>query len=139
MEWWVQLAEVLSRLGAICGGAIALFLAWRRVSAANDQAEAQRQQAEASTRQAELGRHKLVGELFQLAVGQINDEKLEIRLFAVYSLIRIANEHPDYKLAVYEVMTAVMRSNSHKWGDADPPKDVVEMLRFLEKSLASDE
>ena len=85
-----------------------------------------------------MGRHKLVAELFQQAVGQLGDEKLEVRLFAIYSLRRISEDHPDYKRAIIELLTAFVRTNSNKWGDSVPPLDVLEIFKILELNLASD-
>ncbi len=48
-----------------------MYLASKRVAAANKQAQAQIKQAEASTRQAELGQRKLISDLFKDAVGAI--------------------------------------------------------------------
>jgi hypothetical protein len=138
MEWWLQLVEIIYKLALPIGGGIGLYLAWRRVTAANQQAEAQTRQAEASARQAELGRHKLVSDLFSQAVGQLGDDKLEIRLLAIYTLRRIAAEFPDFGRAVLELLTAYVRTNANKWGDADPPLDVQEIFKVLESSIGSD-
>ena len=69
----------LSKVGILIGGAIGTYLAWLRMSAANRQAEAQ-------IRQADVQRRNYVTELFSSSVGQLRDEKLEIRLFAIYNL-----------------------------------------------------
>jgi hypothetical protein len=83
MQWWVQLFDILSKVGLLVGGAIGVYLAWLRVTAAN-------RQAEASIRQADLSRRSHVAELFNRAVGQLRDDKLEIRLGATYTLRQIA-------------------------------------------------
>lgn len=79
MQDWVDLSEIDRNLGIVLGGAIGLVFAWMRVRAANRQSEAQ-------TRQAEVGRREHVAELFNRAVGQLDDEKLHIRLGAIYTL-----------------------------------------------------
>ncbi len=66
MQWWLTLSEILRNIGLVVGGAIGIFLAWKRVTVANRQAEAQ-------TRQAELTRRDHVAELFNRAVGQLRD------------------------------------------------------------------
>jgi hypothetical protein len=134
MEWWQQLSEALRNVGIVLGGAIGLFLAWQRVSAANIQAEAQTRQAEVSARQAELGRLKLAADLFAQAVAQLSDAKLEIRLLAIYTLRRVAADNPDYYQAVRELLTAYVRENENKWGDAEPPVDMQEIFNFLRSS-----
>lgn len=92
MQSWIQVSEILRNFGLIIGGGIGIYLAWLRVTAANKQADAQRRQATA--RQAELGRHKLVTDLFLQAVGQLSDEKLEVRLFGIYTLRQIVDDYP---------------------------------------------
>ena len=131
MEWWLQLAEIASRVAVIFGGSIGLFLAWKRVSAANLQAEAQTRQAEAAARQADLGRRKLVSDLFKEAVAQLADERLEKRLFAIHTLTEIALDDPTVNLAVAGLLSAYVRENNHKWGDASPPQDIDVIVQFL--------
>jgi hypothetical protein len=58
---------------------VGLFLGWKRVMAAT-------LQADATLRQAELARRSHVAELFNQAVGQLTDAKLEVRLGAIYTL-----------------------------------------------------
>jgi hypothetical protein len=92
MNWRLHHAEALRNLALIFGGAIGIWLAWLRVDAANEQAKAQTRQAEVAARQAELGQRKLIAELFSQAVGQLRDEKMEVRLFAIYSLRQIFDD-----------------------------------------------
>ncbi len=71
MQYWVSLSEIIRNIGLVIGGAIGIYLAWKRAVASNKQADAQ-------LRQAELSRRNHVTELFNRAVGQLKDEKLEI-------------------------------------------------------------
>jgi hypothetical protein len=132
MQWWIQLLEIASKLGILVGGGIGIYLAWMRVTAANRQAEAQ-------IRQAEVQRRNYVTELFSSAVGQLRDEKLEVRLFAIYNLRQIAIDHPDYARAVIELLSAYVRENPQRWGEGEPPLDVREIFRFLESKLKQDQ
>ena len=118
-------------MALIIGGAIGLYLAWQRVAVANRQAEAQIDQAHSSARQADVGQQKLVTDLIAQAVGQLRDEKLEMRLLAVYTLRRIAVEHANYKQDVIEVLGACVRDNAARDADGDPPLDIQEILQFL--------
>ena len=61
------------------GAAVGIYLGWQRVRAAD-------KQAEALSRQASLARRQHVAELFNRAVGQLKDEKLEVRLGAILTL-----------------------------------------------------
>ena len=131
MRWFWQNGEVLRTLPVIIGGAFGLYLAWLRVTAANRQAEAQIDQARSSAKQAELGQQKLIADLIGQAVGQLRDEKLEIRLLAVYTLRRIAVDHANYKQDVIEVLGAYVRDNAARDLDGELPLDIQEILQIL--------
>lgn len=105
MQWWVQLSEIIRNLGLLVGGGLGLYLAWLRVSASN-------QQADASLRQAELARREHVAELFNRAVGQLGDLKLEMRLGAIYTLSQIGKDFPDLTSAVFELLNAFARESA---------------------------
>jgi hypothetical protein len=72
-----------------------------------------------------------VTELFSTAVGQLRDDKLrddklEVRLFAIYNLRQIAMDHPDYAQAVVELLAAYVRDSPQRW-EGEPPLDVREI------------
>ncbi len=126
MQWWIQLLDILSKAGLLLGGAFGLYLAWLRVSAAN-------QQADASLRQAELARREHVAELFNRAVGQLGDPKLEVRLGAIYTLRQIGRDFPDLTSAVFELLNAYLRENPRDYGDAEPPIDIQEIMSIIRR------
>ena len=95
-----------------------------RVVAAN-------RQASAAFRQAELARRDHVAELFNRAVGQLDDPKLQVRLGAIYTLRQIARDFPDLAGAVLELLNVYMRQNAVDYGDAAPSPDVQEIMRIL--------
>ncbi len=128
LDDWVQLSEVARNFGIVIGGAIGLFLAWKRVTAAN-------QQAEASIRQAELARRNHVAELFNRAIAQLKDEKLEIRLGAIYTLRQIGDDFPDLAGAVFELLSSYMRETPTDYGDQEPPPDIREIIEILKRQL----
>jgi len=124
MDWWIQFSEVVRNFSVPIGGALGLYLAWLRVTAAN-------QQAVASIGQAELSRRNHVDELFNRAVGQLTDEKLEIRLGAIYTLRKISRDFPDLTGAVFELFNAFIRENKVDYGDKEPPVDVREIIELI--------
>jgi hypothetical protein len=126
MQWWIQLLDILSKAGLLLGGAFGLYLAWLRVSAAN-------QQADASLRQAELARREHVAELFNRAVGQLGEPKLEVRLGAIYTLRQIGRDFPDLTSAVFELLNAYLRENPRDYGDAEPPIDIQEIMSIIRR------
>ncbi|MBO6638989.1 MAG: hypothetical protein JJ920_15605 [Roseitalea sp.] len=103
-------------------------MAWKRVFAAN-------RQAEASTRQAELARRDFVAELFNRAVGQLSDDRLEVRLGAVYTLRQIAEDFPDLAEPVYRLLATYIRQNSKDYGDLSPPPDIDEIMKMVQRWL----
>jgi hypothetical protein len=129
---WLPLSELVRNLGLVIGGTIGgvlgLYLAWRRVAAST-------RQAEASLQQAELARRDHVAELFNRAVGQLTDNKLEIRLGAIYTLRQIARDFPDLADPTLELLSTYLRESAKAYGDSDPPVDVREILAILRDRL----
>ena len=75
--------EMMRNFGLTAAAFVGVYLAWQRVNAAT-------RQADATLQQAELARRGHVAELFNRAVGQLTDAKLEVRLGAIYTLREIA-------------------------------------------------
>lgn len=124
----LELSEFLRNAALTLVALVGLYLAWKRVFAAN-------RQAEASTRQAELARRDFVAELFNRAVGQLADERLEVRLGAVYILQQIAEDFPDLAGPVHRLLAAHLRENTVEYGDEGPPLDTQEIMEFMETWL----
>ena len=127
MEWWISASELVRNFGLVGAAAIGLVLGGMRVVAAN-------RQARAAQHQAELARRGHVAELFNRALGQLDDQKLQIRLGAIYTLRQIAYDFPDLAGAVLELLNVYMRENAVDYGDASVPPDVQEIMRILTKS-----
>ncbi|WP_253203654.1 hypothetical protein [Methylosinus sp. KRF6] len=124
MQWWLTLSEIIRNLGLLVGGAIGVYLGWNRVTVANRQAEAQ-------MRQTELTRRDHVAELFNRAVGQLQDEKLEVRLGAIFTLEQICRDFIDLSGPVLQLLTIYLKENRVDYGDAEPPADVREIIRLV--------
>lgn len=120
MQWWVELTDIVRNIGLFAGGAFGLYLGWKRVTVANRQAEAQ-------TRLTELTRRGHVAELVNRSVGQLGDEKLEVRLGSIFAL-----NFPDWSEPVVQLLTIYLRENRVDYGDAEPPADVREIIRLLQ-------
>lgn len=129
MSSWVAVSEIVRNFGLIVGGAVGILLAWRRVAAAT-------RQADASLQQADLARRDHVAELFNRAVGQLTDQKLEIRLGAVYTLRQIARDFPDLAEPTLELLSTYLRESSGDYEHAEPaPVDVREIMKILQDHL----
>jgi hypothetical protein len=125
MNWFSQAtSEIVRNWAFVLGGAFGLFLAWKRVTAANSQAEAQ-------IRQAELARRDHVAELFNRAVGQLNDKKLEVRLGAIFTLQQICRDFPDLSGPVIRLLTTYLQENRVNYGNRKPPVDVRTIIEIL--------
>jgi len=98
---WLNISEIVRNYALVIGGIVGIILAWRRVMAAT-------RQADASLRQADLARRDHVAELFNRAVGQLADAKLEVRLGAVYTLRQIARDFPDLSEPTFELLTTYL-------------------------------
>ena len=128
MSAWAQLILILKDIGPLIGGAIALYLAWLRVTAANRQAETQQQQAE-------LSRRQHVTELFNTAAGQLSDPKLEVRLAAIYTLRESTRAFPDLTGPVFELLSAHLRDTKRTYTEDEPPADIREIMTIIRANL----
>lgn len=129
---WLTISEIVRNfglvVGGVIGGTIGIYLAWKRVIAST-------RQAEASLQQAELARRDHVAELFNRAVGQLTDGKLEIRLGAIYTLRQIARDFPDLSGPTFELLSTYLRESGKNYGDNEPPVDVREIMNIIRDRL----
>ena len=72
-----------------------------------------------------------MAELFNRAVGQLTDAKLEVRLGAIYTLRQIARDFPDLAEPTFELLSTYLRENSAKYEGVQPPVDVREITKTL--------
>lgn len=125
---WLTLSEIIRNYGLLVGGAFGLYLAWQRATASTHQASA-------SLEQAELARRDHVAELFNRAVGQLGDGKLEVRLGAIYTLRQISRDFPDLSGPTFELLSTYLRESVRDYGDNEPPVDVREIMTSLKDRL----
>jgi hypothetical protein len=78
-----------------------------------------------------LGRRDHVAELFNRAVGQLKDEKLEVRLGAILTLGQVCRDFADLSDPVIRLLTTYLRENRVDYGDGQPPADVQEIMNIL--------
>lgn len=128
MQEWVQLSEIFRNVGLVIGGAIGILLAAYRVRAANRQARAQLEQAE-------VDRREHVAELFNRAVGQLDDSKLHVRLGAIYTLREISRDFPLLTKAVLELLATYLRESRKSYDGDLPPPDVREIMRMVRERI----
>ena len=128
MPWFLTFSEIIRNFGLVLAALVGIYLAWKRVTASSIQADA-------SLQQAELARRDHVAELFNRAVGQLGDPKLEVRLGAIYTLRQIARDFPDLSGPTYELLTTYLRESVRDYGDNEPPVDVREIMTTLRDRL----
>jgi hypothetical protein len=126
LAWWTALSEILRNFGIILAGGLGLWFAWARVKAAD-------RQAEAAHEQSVLARRDHVAELFNRAVGQLADERLEVRLGAVYTLRQIRRDFPDLAGAVFELLNAYIRQETAGRDLDSLPVDIKTILEVLDE------
>ncbi|MGH6898047.1 MAG: hypothetical protein ACREJ5_16120 [Geminicoccaceae bacterium] len=128
MEWWIAVSELVRNFGLLAAAVVGLVLGGMRVLAAN-------RQADAALRQAELARRGHVAELFNRAVGQLDDPKLQIRLGAIYTLRQISRDFPDLTRPVYDLLNVYVRENATNQADEAPPADIREIMTIFREDL----
>jgi hypothetical protein len=128
MADWVALSEIVRNAALAVAAFVGAFLAWRQLSPATSQARS-------ANAQAELARRTHVTELFNRAVGQLSDPKLEVRLAAVYVLREVARDFPDFSNPVFELLQAYLRAGKIDYGDEEPPIDIQEIVKLLRSRL----
>jgi hypothetical protein len=128
MSNWVALSEIVRNAALAVAAFVGAFLAWRQLSPAA-------LQARSASAQAELARRTHVTELFNRAVGQLRDPKLEVRLAAIYVLREVARDFPDFSNPIFELLQAYLRAGNIDYGDEAPPIDVQAIVELLRTRL----
>ena len=121
MTEFSAILEIVRNLVLSAAALAGVFMAWRQLNVAN--------------RQAALARRSHVAELFNRAVGQLTDVKLEVRLGAIYTLRQIAHDFPDLAEPTFELLSTYLRESAGKYEGDDPPIDVREIMKTLKDHL----
>jgi hypothetical protein len=132
MPTLVLLSEALRNFGLVFAALGGLVLAWRKLTP-------ERTQAGSSAIQADLARRAHVMELFNRAVGQLADDRLEVRLCAIYVLREVSFNFPDLANPIFELLQVHLRERTSEYGDAAPPIDVQAIIETLRIRIVSDE
>ncbi|MEH2261428.1 hypothetical protein [Nostoc sp.] len=101
----------------------------KSAEAANKSAEAANKSAEAALRNAASAQDKQITERFAKAIEQLGNEKIEVRLGAIYTLERIAKDSKDDHWTIMEVLTAFVRENASLKPQEEVKKGEVLKLR----------
>lgn len=131
MQTWIAVSEVIRNLGLALAAFGGVVLAWWKLVP-------ERQQAGSSAMQAELARRAHVTELFNRAAGQLGDERLEVRLAAIYVLREIGKDFPDLADPTFELLLAYLRERQIRYSDLVPPVDVRAAMDTVQMRVAAD-
>jgi hypothetical protein len=131
IAYLIQVSELVRNYGLVVAGAVGVLLAWWRSRASN-------RQALAALQQAEVAQRTHVVEIFNRAIDQLGNDKLEVHLGAIYTLKRISRDpqYADYRLPILETLAAYVRERSRDDTDAEPAVDIREIMKFLNESLS---
>lgn len=123
----VEISEIVRNWAIVAGGAIGIGLAWWRAVALNRQSIAQQQQAT-------IAQRAHITEVFKDAVEQLGNDKLEVRLGAVQTLVRIVDDFSEFEGPILRLLTAYVREQSERFEqDQRPTVDLIEIVNYIEQ------
>lgn len=123
----VEISEIVRNWGIVVGGVIGIGLAWWRTVALNRQSVAQQQQAA-------IAQRGHITEVFKDAVEQLGNDKLEVRLGAVQTLLRIIDDFSEFESPILRLLTAYVREQSKGFEqDQQPTVDLIEIVNYIEQ------
>jgi hypothetical protein len=131
VQVWIAVSEIIRNLGLALAAFGGVYLAWRKLAP-------ELRLAGTATVKTELDRRGHVYQLFNQAVGQLSDERLEVRLGAIYVLRELGRDFPDLANPVFELLGAHLRERAGGYGEGEPPIDVQEIAATLRMRIAKD-
>ncbi|HZD69693.1 MAG TPA: pentapeptide repeat-containing protein [Actinomycetes bacterium] len=137
-----SLLQALAALLVLSGAGIGAAVTLRQVRIGREQLEQAREQAQRSDErlreQIAVAQEGQITDRFTRAVDQLGQpgaDRLDVRLGGIYALERIAHDSPTHRLAVFEILTAFIRSHA-PWPPrvpgqyrADAPLDQIPSLQ----------
>lgn len=114
-HWYHLNRDDITPLGTFAGAAVVAGAALRQAKTARLRHE----------QQTEADRQRRITENFSKATDQLGNEKLAVRLGAIYTMERISRESPEYYWPVLETLTAFVRDKAH-W--TEPSKEASESV-----------
>ena len=117
-------SEIIRNYAIVIGGAVGIWLAWRRGQSLS-------QQALAAQNQARIADRGHANTLFHDAVQNLNDDKLETRLGSIYTLEKPSTDYPDFLKPVLMVLSAYIRERTDDEDSNVSDVEVKEVLRIF--------
>ncbi|WAP70498.1 hypothetical protein [Jiella pelagia] len=131
METLVDLSEILRNLALTAAAAVGAWLAWRKLGPETTQAGS-------AVFQATLARRAHVMELFNRSAGQLSDEKMEVRLAAIYILGEITVDFPDLSGPVFKLLQNHLTGMSADLEGESAPVDARAIAEVLRRRAADE-
>ena len=132
MQALIQISEIVRNLGLALAAFGGIVLAWWKLVP-------EKTQAGSAALQADLARRAHVMELFNRAAGQLVDDRLEVRLAAIYVLREVGRDFPDLSDPVFELLQAHLRERERSYvGPAAMPIDMRALIETLNSRMAED-
>ena len=104
-------STTIRNLGLFVAAPLALWLAIWRARVADRQSKTAQQQVETSQRQAETAQRSLLNEQYQKGAEMLGSDILSVRLGGIYTLARLAREHPEeYHVQIMRLFCAFVRN-----------------------------
>ena len=125
---WISVSEILRNLVIVGAATIGLGLAWWRTAALN-------RQAASGAAQAAVSRREHAADVFSRAVGQIGNDRLEVRMGAIVSLAALSRDFPELSQPVFDVLAAYSRTRSEDFEAERPDIDVAATINILQTSI----
>ena len=125
---WIAVSEILCNLAIVGAATIGLGLAWWRTAALN-------RQAASGAAQAAVSRREHAADVFSRAVGQIGNDRLEVRMGAIVSLAALSRDFPELSQPVFDVLAAYSRTRSEDFEAERPDIDVAAIINILQTSI----
>jgi hypothetical protein len=126
----VEWSELIRNYGIVAAGAIGIGIAIWRAIAADRQSRAQRDQVAQA-------RREHVADIFGQAVAKLDDEKLHVRLGAIYTLREIVEAYPDLSRPTVDLLASYLKQVNYQ--DEEPPADVRVIMAMILGTARKDE
>lgn len=118
----VQISELLRNYALLAAAVGGLGIAIWRAIAADRQSRAQAQQVSQS-------RREHVAKIFSSSVELLDNDKLHVRLGAIFALREIVEAYPELSRATVDLLTSYLTTVDY--GDEEPPADVAEIMSVV--------
>ena len=118
----VAISEIIRNYALVAAAVAGLGVAVWRAIAADRQSKAQRDQVKQA-------RREHVAEIFGAAVANLDNDKLHVRLGAIYTLREVVEAYPDLSRPTIDLLTSYLAQVNYM--DEEPPADVRAIMAMI--------